>query len=504
MNRTTRSRPPSPIALSVVLLQTLLLASACGPGRDAPTEASTTASGGYDIVIANGRVIDPDSGLDEIRHVGIRGRTIAAISETPLQGGATIDASGLVVAPGFIDSHVNRPDLASNRARAMDGVTTIFVTESAPLDIDGWYEEMTSSAVVHYGSAVGFWEARLEVVGDPALEGEARWIDMEHTKATPQQLQQVLARLEAGLEKGAVGIGIPLEYVPAATQAEILEVFRLAARHGAPAHIHMRGWGYDEKRVRSYGDLYEVVSGSILSGADVRVLHLDSSYNDWTPIGLELLGKAQQTGVRVSADVTAYTYGGCPSSAAYFDDWESYPDEYFSTKLQLASTGEWLTRERFRAIRESPTEVPLLCHDNSEEMLTLALASPLTTIGSDGGGTPHPRIAGTFSRVLGHYVRERKVLSLMDALAKMTVLQARHFEKRVPAMQRKGRLQVDADADIVVFDPQRIEDRSTVEDPLAFSVGVRHLLVVGNQVVVDGELRDGVLAGEPLRGRRRE
>ena len=478
-----------------LLLSVLALALLSCDGAKPPSDV-------HDVVIVGGRVMDPDSGLNAVRNIGIRGRAIAAISDSPLEGRVTLDASGLVVAPGFIDSHVNQPDLASNRARVLDGVTTIFNMESAPSDVEAWYDEMSDAAVVNYGTAVGFWQARLDVMGDPEIEGEARWLDMEHKSASPEQTRLTLGVLEQGLENGAVGIGIPLEYVPAATQAEVLEVFRLAARHNAPAHIHMRAWGYDDRKIRSYGDLYEVIGGSITTGADVRVLHLDSSYNEWTAVGLEILGRAQDLGIRVTADVTAYSFGGCPSSAAYFDDWESYPDEYFSTKLQIASTGEWLTREAFRAIRESPNEVALLCHDNTEEMLELAVASPLTTIGSDGGGTPHPRIAGTFSRVLGLYVREREALSLMDALAKMTVRQARHLEKRVPEMRRKGRLQVEADADIVVFDPLQIRDQSTVEDPLKASVGVRHVVLVGTPVVVDGEIRDGVLPGEALRGRR--
>lgn len=467
---------------------------------------STLPSDGqvFDLVLAGGRAMDPESGLDAVRHIGIRGHQVASISETELEGEIVLQAEGLVVAPGFIDAHVNEPDLASNHARVFDGVTTIFNMEGAPSDVDDWYESMRQAAVVHHGTAVGFWQARLDSMGDPELEGLAQWTDMEHRKATLEDLEAMLSILERGLDAGAVGIGLPLEYVPAATQREVLEVFRLAARHGAPAHIHMRSWGYDEKRVRSYGDLYEVVGGAIATGARVRILHLDSSYNEWTPFALDLLTKVQQLGLPVTADVTAYTFGGCPSGAAYFDDWESYPDDYFSTRLQLAATGEWLTRARFREIRESGNEVPLLCHDNTEEMLRLALASPLTTIASDGGGAPHPRIAGTFSRVLGRYVREEGVLTLMEALAKMTIRQARHFEERVPAMRNKGRLSVGADADLVVFDPQTIRDRSTVLEPLAPSQGVRHLIVAGVPVLVDGRLRSDVLPGRPLRGPRRQ
>ncbi len=453
----------------------------------------------YDLVIENGRVMDPDSGLDAIRHVGIMGDTIAAVSETPLAGATTIDAAGRVVAPGFIDLNIHNPDLETNRLRAFDGVTTAFEMEGGTIDLERWREEHESAGVIHYGIVVSYWDARVQVMGDPELEGVEQWKQVEGTKATPDQIDAILKILDATLAEGALGIGIPLEYVPAATQAEMLEVFRVAAKHRAPAHIHIRSWGYDDKQIRSYGDLYEVIGAALVTGADIQVLHINSSYNDWTPIGLELITKAQARGLPVTTEMYPYAFGGCPSSAAYFDDWETYPDEYFSTKLRLASTGEWLTREKFRALRELNQDVGLICYDNTEEMVRLAVQSPITMIASDGGGAEHPRIAGTFSRVLGRYVREEGVLTLMDALRKMTIMPARHLEKRVPAMRRKGRLQPGADADVLVFDPDVVVDRSTVLEPLKPSYGMRHVLVAGVPVVRDGVFQDGAFPGRFIR-----
>ncbi len=453
----------------------------------------------FDLVIANGRVIDPDSGLDAARHLGISGDSIAAISATPLEAKTVIDATGLVVAPGFIDLNIHNPNLETNGVRVLDGVTTALEMEGGTIDLDRWYREHASAGIIHYGIVVSYWDARVQVMGDPELEGVALWTQVEQTKATQDQIDAILAILDQALADGALGIGIPLEYVPAATQAEVLEVFRLAAKHDAPAHIHMRSWGYDEKRIRSYGDLYEVIGGAVASGADIHVLHINSSYNEWTPIGLELIGKARARGLPITTEMYPYAFGGCPSSSAYFDDWETYPEEYFRTKLRLAATGEWLTKEKFRAIRALNEDVGLICYDNTEEMVSLAVESPLTMIASDGGGTLHPRIAGTFSRVLGRYVRDEKLLNLNEALFKMTIMPARHLEKRVPAMRRKGRLQPGTDADGVAFDPDKIIDRSTVLEPLKPSLGMRHVLVAGVPVVRDGELLDGVLPGRPIR-----
>lgn len=462
------------------------------------TVAAAVSAQPYDLVIANGRVMDPETGLDAVRHVAIGGGRISAISEAPLDGVQVVDATGLIVAPGFIDMNIANPDRATHGLRLRDGVTTALWMESAPIDIEDWYQSQRAHAVLNYGTAVGHWQARLAVLGDPTLEGEAKWRKMEHQKADDDEIARIVKVLEQGLAKGALGIGVALEYIPAATQAEMLEVFRLAARHGAPVHLHMRGWGYDDKRILSYGDLFEVFGLAIATDADVHVLHFNASYTDWTPTGLELLARAEARGLPVTAEAYPYAFGGCAVGAAFFDDWETYDDEYFSTKLQLATTGEWLTKEKFRALRESNEEVYVLCYESTEDIVRLALQSPLTMIASDGGGSLHPRTAGTFSRVLGRYVREQKVLPLMDALRKMTLLPARHLEKRIPAMQRKGRVQVGADADLVVFDPHTIIDRSTVVDPLEPSLGMRYVVVNGKLVLNDGVL-ETTLAGLPVR-----
>lgn len=460
------------------------------------------SSNKYDLVIAGGRVMDPETGLDGVRNVGVTNGVIRAVSESPLQGREVIDATGKVVAPGFIDLNTGDPTPEVSAVRVMDGVTSAFVMESATSEVAEWYEAQRGKSVTNYGTAAGYWQARFDVMADTTLEGTDQMTKMEHEKASPEQIAAVLAILEKGLSDGAVGIGFPLEYMPAATQAEALEVFRLAAKHNAPAHVHMRSWGYDDKHIRSYGDLYELFGAAITAGTDVHVLHLNSSYNDWTPIGLEMITRAQAAGLPVTTEMYPYAYGGCPSSAAYFDDWETYPDDYFSTKLRIASTGEWLTKEKFREIRESNIEVRVICYDNTEEMVTLALASPLTMIASDGGQL-HPRTAGTYSRILGRYVREQGALPLMEALRKMTLMPAQHMQERAPAMRKKGRVQVGADADLVVFDPATILDMSTVIEPLRPSVGMQAVLVAGIPVVSDGVLQDGVYPGRAIRGEQR-
>jgi N-acyl-D-aspartate/D-glutamate deacylase len=145
----------------------------------------------------------------------------------------------------------------------------------------------------------------------------------------------------------------------------------------------------------------------------------------------------------------------------------------------------------------------VLIHANTEENVRAAVIDPLTMFASDGfdvkAGNGHPRSAGTNSRVLGRYVREQNALPLMQALRKMTLMPASRIEARVPQMRNKGRLRPGADADIVVFDPERIVDRATYEEPARYAEGMRYVLVLGEFVVREGRLVEGATPGRPVR-----
>jgi dihydroorotase len=138
----------------------------------------------------------------------------------------------------------------------------------------------------------------------------------------------------------------------------------------------------------------------------------------------------------------------------------------------------------------------------TEEIVTAAIKSPLTMIASDGileNGKGHPRTAGTYSRVLGRYVREQGALTLMDALTKMTLMPAQRLERRVPSMRNKGRIRPGADADLTIFDPQTISDRSTFQNPAQYSDGIKFVIVNGVAIVKNGQLQPGVRPGLPVR-----
>jgi N-acyl-D-aspartate/D-glutamate deacylase len=171
--------------------------------------------------------------------------------------------------------------------------------------------------------------------------------------------------------------------------------------------------------------------------------------------------------------------------------------------VQWSATGERLTEESFARYRKQGGFVVI--HMIPEEAMRAALAHPAVMVGSDGvplsNGGGHPRGAGTYARILGRYVREEKLLDLMTALRKISFMVAERLAPFVPAMRQKGRLAAGADADITIFDPARVIDRATYEQPAQFSEGIRHVLVGGTFVVRDQQLVEGVRPGKAIRSR---
>ncbi len=445
-----------------------------------------------EVVIANGRVMDPESRLDAVRYVGIQGGRIRAITDTALRAPVVLDATGMVVAPGFIDLHAHGQTPENYRLEALDGVTSAFELEVGTADVDRWYAAREGNATINYGVSVGHIPARMVVMGDsggllPSGPGGTR-------PANAAQIAQMQQIIERGLLRGAVAVGMGPTYTPAATQWEVLEMFRVAAKHGASVHVHVRG-GAD-----TVAGFQEVIGASAITGAPVHIVHLNSSSTAQTARTLQLVAEARARHLDVSTECYPYTAGMTEIESALFNGYESRPDSDF-TKLQWVATGERLNRQSFLALRRQGGMVIL--HNNTENMVNLAVTSPLTMIASDGhilNGKGHPRTAGTYSRVLGRYVREQGALGLMAALGKMSLMPAQRLEYRVPAMRDKGRVKVGAEADLVVFDPNTITDRSTYERPAEPSVGMKHVLVGGVPVVKDARFDDTVKPGKAVRG----
>ena len=220
----------------------------------------------YDLVIRGGRVMDPESGLDAVRHVGISGGKIAAVSAAPLRGRATIDARGLVVAPGFIDLHAHGQDAENYALRAADGVTTALELEIGAADVDRFYAEREGKALINFGASVGHVPVRMAVMGDPPAFLPPATARAATQPATDAQLEAIRERdpRRPGPRRARGRMGI--QYTAAASRFEILEVFREAARAGAPVHVHMRHNGTKEPQ-SSTNALEEVLAAALVTGA---------------------------------------------------------------------------------------------------------------------------------------------------------------------------------------------------------------------------------------------
>ena len=457
---------------------------------------TATATEPFDTVIANGRVMDPATELDAIRHIGISGGVIKSISKISLKGKTVIDAKGLVVAPGFVDLHQHGQGPEDYPYKAMDGVTTVLELEIGTADVDLWYKLRAGKTPINFGVSIGHIPVRISVMGDrpsflpPAGSKGAK------QRATPKQLAEINKKIEHGLWRGAVAVGFGLQYTPEATQWEALEVFRVAAKYDASCHVHMRSKGL-ATGLNIYTAVHEVIALSAISGAPGHIVHIQSTGNLSTPRLIEMVAAAKKHGVDVSCEVYPYTAGMTDIKSAIFDPGWRERAKITYTNLQWVATGERLTKATFAKYRKQGGKV--IVHANPESLVRKVVASPHTMIASDGF-MGHPRNAGCFSRILGRYVRENKDLSLMLALKKCSLWPAQRLEKCAPIFKNKGRIKVGADADLIIFDAPKIIDHATFTDAAKFSSGIRYTLIHGVPVVKNGKFQKGVFPGKAARG----
>ena len=479
-----------------LLVPALLVLGAGGLTRVVAQPAGSV----FDIVLVGGRVLDPESGLDAVRNVGIRNGKVAAITTGPLRGRTALDVRGLVVAPGFIDLHTHEHDPESYGFYARDGVTTAIDGEGGAFPVGSWYAEREGKARINYGATVGHRRVRVAVIqGMDALRDSATFRDpsapYQHHRVTPDELWRIVSAVRQGLAEGAVGIGSILQLTPGTTHEEVLRLFEVAAEQGVPYFVHLRFQGAVEPGSGIAG-LEEALAGAAITGASLHIVHLPATLLGQTPIALDIIDRARRRGLDVTTEAFPYTGSNVRISSSVFDPgWQERLGISYA-ELRDAATGERLTEESFARLR--PKGGYVLQFSIPDSAVDSALAHPLVMVASDANPA-HPRLAGTHARVLGRYVRERRVLSLMEGVRKMTLLPAQRLERAVPAMRDKGRIRVGADADLTVFDPDRVIDRATYERPKEYSEGIVHVLVNGSFVVRDEALVTDASPGRPIR-----
>jgi N-acyl-D-glutamate deacylase len=505
-----------------------MLAAASVAEAPPSADARSAGRGAFDLVVANGRVIDPETGLDAIRSVGIRDGHIEAISRTPLRGQTVLDASRLVVAPGFIDLHAHGQDLPAARMQAFDGVTTALELEAGTLPVTVAYERVAREGrPINYGFSASWLFARIAEKEGMEPDGAVTFFQdaqrrkgWQHTLASPEESSRISARVERGLQEGALGIGVLAGYAPGHGRKEVFAIAQLAARVGVPVFTHVRYNSVIEPQ-SSFEAIAEIVSLAAATGAHVHIHHLNSTSTRDIPRIAELLRGAQGRGLRITTE--AYPYGAgstAVGSELFRGNWRERLGGATAGDIELA--GVPFTDSTLAEAQEKTPGAWIIVHymrpdrsDADQGYLDQSVLFPGGAIASDAmpwtsNGKPitgdvwplpadafaHPRSAGTFTRFLRDYVRERRKVTLREGLRRMTLIPAQILEGSVPQMTRKGRLQVGADADLIAFDLATVTDRGTYTHPNQTAQGMRHVIVNGAVVI-----RDGVLARDALPGR---
>ncbi len=478
----------------------------------------------YDLVIKNGRVMDPETMYDAVANVGIKDGRIAVITKKKIKGKETINAKGLVVAPGFIDGHQHCVEPYAYRLMLRDGRTTIMDLEIGAHGpkLNEWYKRREGNAPLNFGASVAHEFARSEV-----LDGFKDWKYLytpdalrsrvkqgwSKTRPTLEQGNQILSLIDEGLQQGGLGIGSTVGYMREGVSArEIFELQKLSGRYGRYMNMHFRYTpGTD---VTETNGIQEMLANAAALGSPAIAAHFNNpGYN----MVHELLVRMRGRGYNVWGEIYPYAAGSTALNAVFLEPemWVKTLGNKYEETLQDVATGEYYTQKsREEMLKKEPTR-PVLVYKIAESAIVDWIKMPGVAIGSDGmplipddGLTrdtayedlpnTHPRFSGAFAKVL-RLARENDI-PLMQAVSMTSYNYAKPLgDMGLKAMQVRGRMQKGMVADITIFDPKTVRDNATYTKGTLPSTGIEHVIVNGTLVMKDQEPLKGVNPGQPIR-----
>ena len=485
--------------------------------------ASTELAQDYDVVITGGSVIDPETQYDDIANVGIKDGRIVEVTQKKITGSESIDAKGMVVAPGFIDTHFHFQMPIGYSLGLRDGLTSSidFEMGCAGSYIADWYQARAGVTQANYGCAVSHEFARATVIdgsdGDYLIDGPLAALitraktGWSATRPTLAQADMILEEIDKGLQAGAPGIGSTVGYMrEGVSSREMYEVQKVGARYGRATGAHTR-YTLGTDTTENNG-AQELVANALALDAPAIVLHFN---NDGWQLTHEMTIKLQDQGHNIWGEIYPYAAGSTLINASFLEpeSWIDYFGKRYEDTMLDPATGEYYTLETYKATVASEPTRPIVIFKQPEENQAKWLMLKGVTMASDAvaakpydapwdypmeklGGT-HPRTAGARGATVR--IGRENAISMMQLMSILSYNAAKHLgDTGLTFMQERGRIQAGMVADIVVFDPETFTDNSTYENGAIPSTGMKAVIVNGQTVLREDVLLP-VFPGQPIR-----